>query len=111
MEAVCIILGLNPPVFRQKNHQGRVGLGSLQEGTLNDPKFLSNLIKFDKENILQKIIDKVSPYMKPGLSGNREACFQLLLTGSAAGYGRDVYDKVAKVVRPKRESLKKAGST
>ena len=66
MEAVCIMLGVKPARARDPNDPSKVVFDywdPAKKILLSDPRFLQNLMNFDKESIPQKIIDKVTPYM------------------------------------------------
>ena len=116
MEAVCIMLGVKPARARDPENPSKVVFDywdPAKKVLLGDPRFLQNLVNFDKETIPQKVIDKVKPYLE------KEAFDpKVVKTASKAAYGLCCwiramvkYDEVAKIVRPKREAQAKAEAT
>jgi dynein heavy chain len=111
MEAVCIMMSVKPK--RVANPAGKGKIDDYWEPAqkmLADSKFLEKLMKYDKDNIPVDIMEKVRPYSK-------RDDFQppvVLKASVAAGglckwvHAMVVYDRVAKVVAPKREALKAA---
>ena len=115
MEAICIMFGKKAK--RIKDPEGGTGKVDdywecAQKEVLADTKFLQSLFDFDKDNVPQKIIDKVTVYTK------REDFTPERITKAsvaAAGLCKWVhaivsYDRVAKLVAPKRADLAKATS-
>ena len=113
MEAVCIMLGVKPARGRDPNDSSKIMFDywdPAKKILLSDPRFLQNLINFDKESIPQKVIDKVTPYVS---MNNFDP--KVVAKASKAAYGLCCwvramvkYDAVAKVVKPKREAQAKA---
>jgi len=67
MESICIMFGI-PPI--KKNDPDRPGKKiddyweASQKGVLNDPKkLLDSLFNFDRDNIPDKVISQITPYM------------------------------------------------
>ena len=107
MEAVCIMKGVKPA--RVKNKDGKMGDDYWESAKkmLMDSKFLDSLKAYDKDNIKPKIIKKIRPYLK-----KKEFELKVVKKASKAAYGlcswvraMEAYDRVAKVVGPKRVTL------
>ncbi len=77
---------------------------------LNDAKFLDNLITFNKDNIPESTIQKLTPYISSNdfrpfvIAKVSKACTSLCLWVRAI----EKYYHIAKAVAPKRERLKEA---
>jgi dynein heavy chain, axonemal len=114
MAAVCIMLNQKP------DRKGKAGdpydgywITATKE-VLNDVKFLSRLLDYDRDSIDPAIINKITAYTNdPNFTPDNVA-----KRGSqgAAGlvswvHAMVLYDRVAKQVAPKRAALKKAEST
>ena len=72
---------------------------------MNDSKFLQSLMDYDKDNIKPAVIERIKTYVK-------DPAFEpdVVRKSSKAAYGlccwvraMEVYDRVAKVVAPKKE--------
>ena len=112
MEAVCHMLGVKAkkindpkdPIKKIDDYWGP------SQGILGDPKFLQNLQEYDKDNIPVEIINRIRPYLDmPDFEPD------VVRKASKAAYGlvcwvraMEAYDRVAKVVAPKKEKLKAA---
>ena len=107
MEAVCICKGVKPT--RVKLPDGKMGddYWDAAKKMLMDPKFLESLKKYDKDNIKAKIIKKIRPYL-----AKKDFQLKVVKKASKAAYGlcswvraMEAYDRVAKVVGPKKLQL------
>jgi dynein heavy chain len=107
MEAVCICKGVKPT--RVKLPDGKMGddYWDAAKKMLMDPKFLESLKKYDKDNIKAKVIKKIRPYL-----AKKDFQLKVVKKASKAAYGlcswvraMEAYDRVAKVVGPKRVQL------
>ncbi|KAH9098913.1 hypothetical protein LEN26_016540 [Aphanomyces euteiches] len=113
MEAVCIMMGVAP--LKVKDPAGGTKKvddywGPAQKTLLNDTRFLQNLLEYDKDNIHEEIAIKVLPY-----TNNPDFSPPIIKKASVAASGlcswvhaMVVYNRVSKVVAPKREALKAA---
>ena len=111
MEAVCLMMSVKPA--RSRDDKGKVQYDywePAKKDLLGDSKFLKRLIDYDKDNIPAKIMDKVKPFVdKP------EFAPDVVKKASVAAYGLCCwvramvsYDRVAKVVKPKKLALRAA---
>eukprot|EP00798_Chlamydomonas_sp_ICE-L_P021154 gene21154-28043_t len=111
MEAVCILDGLTPCKVKDPNTgQYSPDYWETAKKMMSDMSFLDFLHSYDKDNIAPEIITALQPLLK-------QPDFQpaKIKKVSQAAYGlcswvraMETYDKVAKVVRPKRAALKEA---
>eukprot|EP00899_Mesostigma_viride_P020786 jgi/Mesvir1/28709/Mv19680-RA.1 len=111
MEAVCVVLDVKPA--KVPDGTGKMVFDYWKPSTalLNDKDFLNSLKRYDKDNIPPRIIDKIrTQYVT-----NEDFTPEKAANASAAAEGlckwvlaMDKYDKVAKVVAPKRERLQVA---
>ena len=109
MEAVCILCGVKPTRGRDPNNPSKVVFNywdSAKKELLGDPKFLQNLIKFDKDNIPKRVMDKIRPFISNLFELRRSQRLSLHMVSAARAIFK--YDGVAKVVEPKRQALAKA---
>jgi dynein heavy chain len=112
LEAVCMMMRVKPnkvpaPDGRSKMDDYWI---PAQKNLLNDTKFLQKLMDYDKDNISDDILNKVEPYTK-----RDDFTPEVILKSSKAAAGlckwvhaMVVYNRVSKIVKPKRESLKLA---
>ncbi|KAG8433111.1 hypothetical protein GDO86_017410 [Hymenochirus boettgeri] len=113
MESICVIKGIKP---ERKPDPG--GTGKMVEDywgpskkVLGDMKFLESLRVFDKDNINPAVIKKIrekfidNPDFQPSVIKSVSSACEGLCKWVRA---MEVYDRVAKVVAPKRERLKEA---
>ncbi|CAF1022140.1 unnamed protein product [Brachionus calyciflorus] len=111
MEAMCIMKGIKPEQRRDDN--GRLGddYWPAAKRMLGDLKFLHELKEFDKNNIPLSIIEKIqtqyltNPGFNPQLIKNVSSACEGLCKWIIAIVS---YDKIYKIVAPKRENLKQA---
>nr|XP_031838488.1 dynein heavy chain 7, axonemal-like [Nomia melanderi] len=112
MEAVCILKDVKPD--KVQTPDGTVEdywKASLR--MLSDMRFLESLLTFDKDNIPEKIISKIRSTILTNPNFDPERIRQV--SNACEGLCRWVfalseYDKVAKVVAPKKQALAKAES-
>ncbi|KAJ0395885.1 hypothetical protein P43SY_002016 [Pythium insidiosum] len=115
MEAVCMMMGV-PPVKMKDPNGGTKKIddywGPAQKVLLNDTRFLQNLLEYDKDNIPAEAMEKVRPYtLNPDFQADKIRKASVAASGLCSWvHAMVVYDRVAKVVAPKREALKLATS-
>ncbi|EFJ31602.1 hypothetical protein SELMODRAFT_86461 [Selaginella moellendorffii] len=112
MEACCLMKGVKSRRIPDPNSPGKKiedYWGPAQQ-MLADTTFLPSLKEYDKDNIPQAIIDKIRPYLQ-----RAEFDPEVVKKASKAAYGlccwvraMESYDRVAKVVAPKRAKLQAA---
>ncbi|OWZ24775.1 Axonemal dynein heavy chain [Phytophthora megakarya] len=113
MEAVCIMMRV-PPVKVKDPAGGTKKVddywGPAQKSLLGDTRFLQNLLEYDKDNISVEAMDKVRPYAaNPDFQADKIRKASVAASGLCSWvHAMVVYDRVAKVVAPKREALKAA---
>ncbi|KAJ3371981.1 Dynein heavy chain 7, axonemal [Kappamyces sp. JEL0680] len=113
MEAVCVMKDIKPVKIQDPAGSGKKieDYWGPSKTLMGDMKFLENLKIYDKDNIPPAIMKVIrSKYME-----NPEFVPELIRSASSAAEGlcrwvraMEVYDRVAKVVAPKKESLAKA---
>jgi len=110
LSAVCILKSIKP--VRVKDESGKMVDDYWPAATkmISEMGFLASLQSFDKDNIPPDIIKKISTYTpQPDFQPDR-----VKQVSSAAGglclwvRAMETYDRVAKVVAPKKESLREA---
>jgi len=111
LEAVCIMKEVKP--VRMKDAQSGRMVDDYWEASkrmLMDDDFLNSLKNYDKDNIDASIIKKIKPYID-----NPEFLPEKIKNVSTAAYGlcswvraMEAYNRVLKVVEPKRQKLKEA---
>jgi dynein heavy chain len=113
MEAVCLMMRVPPNKI--KDPEGGTKKiedfwGPAQKVLLSDPRFMTNLIEYDKDNITDDIIDKVSPYTEmPTFQPDIVKKASVAAAGLCKWvHAMITYSSVAKVVAPKKEMLKVA---
>merc|ERR1712007_58147 len=113
-EAVCIMFDTRPVRKADPNAPGRTMLDYWEpfvKEHLRDPKgLLDALSQYDKDNIDEKVIRKIQPYIEredfePDLIGRVSVACAALCAWVRAMY---VYHFVAKAVEPKRLALQAA---
>ncbi|KAI1896260.1 hypothetical protein AGOR_G00092970 [Albula goreensis] len=110
MESICVMKGIKPD---RKPDPGKMieDYWGASKKLLGDMKFLENLKAFDKDNIppanIKKIRDKFidNPEFQPAIIKNVSSACEGLCKWVRA---MEVYERVAKVVAPKKERLKEA---
>ncbi|KAK2587842.1 hypothetical protein KPH14_003939 [Odynerus spinipes] len=110
MAAVCILKDIKPE--RVETPEGTVDdywKGSLR--ILSDMKFLESLLNFDKDNIPERIMAKIRSTIltNPDFDPERVRHVSTACEGLCRWvFALSEYDKVAKVVAPKKQALAKA---
>ncbi|GFR46074.1 hypothetical protein Agub_g7539 [Astrephomene gubernaculifera] len=115
LEAVCVLLDVKPTLLPDPNVPGRklVDWWDASKRLLMDPTLIPRLKEYDRDNIPQKIIDKVrreytgDPEFTPANAAKASSAAEGLCKWVHA---MDQYDRVAKVVAPKRAALLEAES-
>ncbi|PNH03664.1 Dynein heavy chain 7, axonemal [Tetrabaena socialis] len=110
MEAVCILLDIKPQRIKDTSGSGKMiedYWGSAQK-LLADPMFVKSLKEYDKDAVPPKIIERIrreftsNPEFTPSNAAKAASAAEGLCKWVCA---MDQYDKVAKVVAPKRAAL------
>ncbi|KAA6419936.1 MAG: dynein heavy chain axonemal [Trebouxia sp. A1-2] len=109
MESVCHMLGVKPKKVQDPTNPSKK-VDDYWEGSqklLGESGFLQKLQTYDKDNIPPEVIVKIRPYMD-----NPDFEPEVVKKASKAAYGlvswvraMEAYDRVAKVVAPKKEKL------
>ncbi|KAL0050690.1 hypothetical protein WJX82_005287 [Trebouxia sp. C0006] len=109
MESVCHMLGVKPKKVQDPTNPSKK-VDDYWEGSqklLGESGFLQKLQTYDKDNIPPEVIVKIRPYME-----NPDFEPEVVKKASKAAYGlvswvraMEAYDRVAKVVAPKKEKL------
>uniref|UniRef100_A0A8C0MAC7 Dynein axonemal heavy chain 3 n=1 Tax=Canis lupus familiaris TaxID=9615 RepID=A0A8C0MAC7_CANLF len=108
MESICVMKGLKPE--RKPDPSGKDYWG-VSRKILGDLKFLESLKTYDKDNIAPVIMKRIRerfidhPDFQPAVIKNVSSACEGLCKWVRA---MEVYDRVAKVVAPKRERLREA---
>ena len=114
MEAICVLKGIKPERINDPSGKKIDDYWKPSQKMLGEMKFMESLQQYDKDNIppanMKTIREKYIP--------NPEFVPEKIKTASSAAEGlckwvraMDSYDKVAKVVAPKKAKLKEAEST
>jgi dynein heavy chain len=111
MEAICVMKDVKPT--RLKDPQtGKFYLDFWESSkkVLADPKVLESLQEYDKDNVPAEIIEGVQPFLtNPEFNPERVRKASKAASGLCAWVlAIEKYDKVAKIVRPKRVALAEA---
>ncbi|KAF5843852.1 dynein heavy chain and region D6 of dynein motor-domain-containing protein, partial [Dunaliella salina] len=113
MEAVCVLLDAKPTMVADPNTPGKkvADYWDASKKLLMDTRFIDHLKEYDRDNIQPRIMEKV----RKEYVANPEFTPQNASKASSAAEGlckwvhaMNSYDRVAKVVAPKREKLKEA---
>uniref|UniRef100_A0A5K3F3Z0 Dynein heavy chain 7, axonemal n=1 Tax=Mesocestoides corti TaxID=53468 RepID=A0A5K3F3Z0_MESCO len=113
MEAVCVLKGVKPDKVNDPSGSGRKldDFWGPSKRLLGDMKFLEHLKTYDKDNIPEQIIKTIRDKYIP----NPDFKPERIAVASTAAEGLckwviaiDAYDKVAKIVAPKKVALAKA---
>uniref|UniRef100_A0A3P8VG82 Dynein axonemal heavy chain 7 n=1 Tax=Cynoglossus semilaevis TaxID=244447 RepID=A0A3P8VG82_CYNSE len=113
MESICIMKGIKPEKKPDPSGSGKMveEFWGPSKKLLADQKFLENLKTYDRDNIpvayIKKIREKYidNPEFKPSVIKNVSSACEGLCKWVLA---MEVYERVAKVVAPKKERLKEA---
>ncbi|ELW62513.1 Dynein heavy chain 3, axonemal [Tupaia chinensis] len=113
MESICVMKGLKPERKPDPSGSGKMieDYWGVSRKILGDLKFLESLKTYDKDNIPPMIMKRIRekfidhPEFQPAVIKNVSSACEGLCKWVRA---MEVYDRVAKVVAPKRERLKEA---
>ncbi|RHY33391.1 hypothetical protein DYB32_001670 [Aphanomyces invadans] len=114
MEAACIIFGIKPTLKTDPDKPGQKIKDyweSAQKTILgNAKKLLEDMVKFDKDNIGDKIIQQIDPYMdmeefSPASVRKASVACEAICMWVRAMH---TYNKIAKMVEPKKIALAEA---
>ncbi|XP_069860475.1 dynein axonemal heavy chain 3 isoform X1 [Dipodomys merriami] len=113
MESICVMKGLKPERKPDPSGSGKMieDFWGVSRKILGDLKFLESLKTYDKDNIPPVIMKRIRerfidhPDFQPAVIKNVSSACEGLCKWVRA---MEVYDRVAKVVAPKRERLKEA---
>jgi dynein heavy chain len=111
MEGVCIMLQVAP--LRVNSEDGRTKVDDYwkpSQGLLADTKFMERLLTYDKDNIPPSVITKIKALIQ---NPDFDPVVVAKVSSAATGLCKwcramEVYDRVAKVVEPKKLALKEA---
>ncbi|KAM4037486.1 dynein axonemal heavy chain 3-like [Anomaloglossus baeobatrachus] len=111
LAAICILKGIKPE--KKTDQTGKIldDFWPSSKKMLGDMKFLDSLKEFDKDNIPTKVIAQIrgdfisNPEFQPAVIKNVSSACEGLCSWVRA---IEVYDKVAKIVAPKRQRLEAA---
>uniref|UniRef100_A0A5F9D024 Dynein axonemal heavy chain 3 n=1 Tax=Oryctolagus cuniculus TaxID=9986 RepID=A0A5F9D024_RABIT len=113
MESICVMKGLKPERKPDPSGSGKMieDYWGVSRKILGDLKFLESLKMYDKDNIPPVIMKRIRerfidhPEFQPNVIKNVSSACEGLCKWVRA---MEVYDRVAKVVAPKRERLREA---
>ncbi|XP_044602978.2 dynein axonemal heavy chain 3 isoform X2 [Equus asinus] len=113
MESICVMKGLKPERKPDPSGSGKMieDYWGVSRKILGDLKFLESLKTYDKDNIPPLVMKRIRerfidhPDFQPAVIKNVSSACEGLCKWVRA---MEVYDRVAKVVAPKRERLKEA---
>jgi len=113
MEAVCVLLEVKPTMVADPNLAGKkiADYWDASKRLLMDSNFIHSLKEFDRDNIPARVIDKVrstytnDPDFTPANAAKASSAAEGLCKWVHA---MESYDRVAKVVAPKRKDLQVA---
>ncbi|XP_040829844.1 dynein heavy chain 3, axonemal isoform X1 [Ochotona curzoniae] len=113
MESICVMKGLKPERKPDPSGSGKMieDYWGVSRKILGDLKFLESLKTYDKDNIPPVIMKRIRerfidhPEFQPSVIKNVSSACEGLCKWVRA---MEVYDRVAKVVAPKRERLREA---
>ncbi|XP_068952632.1 dynein axonemal heavy chain 3 [Petaurus breviceps papuanus] len=113
MESICVMKGLRPERKPDPSGSGKMieDYWGTSRKVLGDLKFLDSLKTYDKDNIPAMVMRRIRerfidhPDFQPAVIKNVSSACEGLCKWVRA---MEVYDRVAKVVAPKRERLKEA---
>uniref|UniRef100_A0A5S6LE06 Protein MCM10 homolog n=1 Tax=Xenopus tropicalis TaxID=8364 RepID=A0A5S6LE06_XENTR len=113
MESICVMKAIKPDRKPDPSGTGKMveDFWGPSKKVLGDLKFLDGLKAFDKDNISPAVMKKIrekfidNPDFQPSVIKNVSSACEGLCKWVRA---MEVYDRVAKVVAPKRERLKEA---
>lgn len=111
MEAVCVILDVKPAKIKDDSGKMVPDYWKPSVGLMNEKDFLGKLKSYDKDNIPPKIIEKIRSTYQTNEAFTADNAKKA--SPAAEGmckwvHAMSSYDKVAKVVAPKKLALKAA---
>ncbi|XP_043277906.1 dynein axonemal heavy chain 7-like [Venturia canescens] len=114
MEAVCILKDVKPEKIQTPDGKTVEDYWKASMKVLSDVKFMDSLLYFDKDNIPERIMEKIrkdyltNPNFDPDKIKTSSTACQGLCKWI---YAISEYDKVAKVIAPKKKALAEAQAT
>ncbi|XP_072257291.1 dynein axonemal heavy chain 3-like [Pyxicephalus adspersus] len=111
LSAICILKGIKPEKKGDPSGKSTDDYWPASKKMMGDMKFLDSLKEFDKDNIPTKVIAQIrrdfisNPEFQPAVIKNVSSACEGLCSWVRA---IEVYDKVAKIVAPKRQRLEAA---
>ena len=111
MEGVCIMLEVKPDKVAAEDGKGKVdSYWGPATKVLSDTQFMTRLLEYDKDNIPEAVVKKIKTYV--AMEDFQPAVIEKV-SKAATGLCKwvramEVYDRIAKVVEPKRIALKEA---
>lgn len=112
LEAVCLMMAVKPDKVKEPGSIKKVDdyWGPAQKHLLGDPKFLSHLVSYDRDNMDPAMVERVVEYTKKD-----QFQVEVVKKASIAAAGlckwvcaMMLYDRVAREVAPKKAALTKA---
>eukprot|EP00965_Chrysotila_dentata_P085320 2815180-Pleurochrysis_carterae.AAC.4 len=111
MEAVCIMKQIPPLKVPSADRRSKVDdYWEPAKKMMNEPKFLQSLVDYDKDNVPPAVIERIRSYV-----ANPDFEPEVVKKSSTAAFGlccwvraMEIYDRVAKLVAPKKVALKQA---
>ncbi|RYG57585.1 hypothetical protein EON66_00045 [archaeon] len=112
MEAVCILFKLPPKKVAAPSGKGKVDdyWEVAQKELLNDPHLVDRLKSYDADHIPPDVVEKAQPYIEREDFGVEAVSHVSVAAGGLCKWVHAIvkYDKVARVVAPKRAALEQA---
>eukprot|EP00698_Gefionella_okellyi_P019150 TRINITY_DN5834_c0_g2_i1.p1 TRINITY_DN5834_c0_g2~~TRINITY_DN5834_c0_g2_i1.p1 ORF type:complete len:4046 (-),score=1123.04 TRINITY_DN5834_c0_g2_i1:354-12491(-) len=114
MEAVCVMTGVEPVKKSEKSATGlTVKLDyweAAQKFLLNDPKFLQNLLTFDKDSITEDTVERIKTYITDPLFNPDQIARASKAAKGLSVWVRavDFYHRIQTAVAPKKAALLQA---
>jgi len=110
MEALCVMKGIGPARIKDPEGSGKMMQDfwePAKKKVLSDPQLLKSLKEYDKDNVKPDVIKKLRNYMKnPDFDVKKMEKISKAAFGLCSWiYAIESYDRVAKVVGPKKLAL------